>query len=83
MKNPALRKEKRYEPAPVIPLKQEGSILEWLESNNKIMYREEKEEKVNILPVSEDEEISELIEDDDDDDDDYEEQDSDVDDDLL
>jgi len=58
MKNPALRKEKRYEPAPVIPLKQEGSILEWLGSNNKIMYREEKEEKVNILPVSEDEEIS-------------------------
>ncbi|MGY6528735.1 MAG: DUF3134 domain-containing protein [Cyanobacterium sp.] len=82
MKNPALRKEKRYEPAPVIPLKQEGSILDWLESNNKIMYREEKEEKTHILPVSEDEEISELIEDDDDDDD-YEEQDSDVDDDLL
>ncbi|MBE9222492.1 DUF3134 domain-containing protein [Cyanobacterium stanieri LEGE 03274] len=81
MKNPALRKEKRYEPAPVIPLKQEGSILEWLESNNKIMYREEKEEKTNILPVSEDEEISELIEDDDDDDD-YED-DADVDDDLL
>ncbi|AFZ48275.1 hypothetical protein Cyast_2327 [Cyanobacterium stanieri PCC 7202] len=84
MKNPALRKEKRYEPAPVIPLKQEGSILEWLESNNKIIYREEKEEKTNIVPVPEDEEIAELIDGDDDDfDNDLDDDDSDVDDDII
>ncbi len=65
MKNPALRKEKRYEPAPVIPLKQDGSLLDWLDANNRIIYREEKEEtaeKVVGLGVPEDEEISDLIE---------------------
>lgn len=84
MKNPALRQEKRYEPAPVIPLKQEGSLLEWLESNNRIIYREEKEEKVILLPASEDEEISELIDGEDDDfDTDLDGNDLDEDDDLI
>ncbi|MBL1209059.1 DUF3134 domain-containing protein [Geminocystis sp. GBBB08] len=67
MKNPALRQEKRYEPAPVIPLKQDGSLLDWLDANNRIIYREEKEEKVVHLGMPEDEEISDLIEGDDDD----------------
>lgn len=82
MKNPALRKEKRYEPAPVIPLKQEGSILEWLENNNRIIYREEKEEKVTITPVPEDEEISELIDGEEEDFDNDLDNDNDLDDDL-
>jgi hypothetical protein len=82
MKNPALRKEKRYEPAPVIPLKQEGSILEWLENNNRIIYREEKEEKVIITPVPEDEEISELIDGEEEDFDNDLDNDNDLDDDL-
>lgn len=67
MKNPALRKEKRYEPAPVIPLKQDGSLLDWLDANNRIIYREEKEEKILPLGMPEDEEISDLIEGEDDD----------------
>jgi Protein of unknown function (DUF3134) len=67
MKNPALRKEKRYEPALVIPLKQDGSLLDWLEANNRIIYREEKEEKILPLGMPEDEEISDLIEGEDDD----------------
>ena len=57
MKNPALRKEKRYEPAPVIPLKQDGSLLDWLEENERIIYREE---KVPEKRLPEGEEISDL-----------------------
>ncbi|BAQ66423.1 DUF3134 domain-containing protein [Geminocystis sp. NIES-3709] len=67
MKNPALRKEKRYEPAPVIPLKQDGSLLDWLDANNRIIYREEKEDKIIDVDLSEEEEISDLIEGEDDD----------------
>ncbi|WP_330202923.1 DUF3134 domain-containing protein [Cyanobacterium sp. Dongsha4] len=62
MKNPALRKEKRYEPAPVIPLKQDGSLLDWLEANDRIIYREEREDRLVETTVTEDEEISDLIE---------------------
>ncbi|WP_017296326.1 DUF3134 domain-containing protein [Geminocystis herdmanii] len=84
MKNPALRKEKRYEPAPVIPLKQDGSLLDWLEANNRIMYREEKEDKIINLDLSEEEEISDLIEGEDDDfDTDLDELDIDSDNDII
>lgn len=84
MKNPALRKEKRYEPAPVIPLKQDGSLLDWLDANNRIIYREEKEEKILPLGMPEDEEISDLIEGEDDDFEvDLDEIDTDEDDDIL
>ncbi|MGF1541341.1 MAG: DUF3134 domain-containing protein [Pleurocapsa sp.] len=40
MKNPALVQEPRYEPAIVIPLKQEASLLDWLKANNRIIARE-------------------------------------------
>jgi hypothetical protein len=62
MKNPALRKEKRYQPAPVIPLTQDESLLDWLEANNRIIYREEKEYIVQDIDLPEEEEISDLIE---------------------
>lgn len=82
MKNPALRKEKRYEPAPVIPLKQDGSLLDWLDANNRIIYREEKEDKIMAVDLSEEEEISDLIEAEDDDfDTDLDDLDADLDDD--
>lgn len=67
MKNPALRKEKRYQPAPVIPLTQDESLLDWLEANNRIIYREEKDYIVQDIDLSEEEEISDLIESDGDD----------------
>ncbi len=50
--NRALTIQIRYEPAPVIPLKQEGSLLEWLDANNRIIYRED---KTQILVPVEDE----------------------------
>lgn len=46
-KNPALVQEARYEPAIVIPLKQEASLLDWLKANNRLIPREPAEtEKV-------------------------------------
>jgi hypothetical protein len=51
--NRALKIQIRYEPAPVIPLKQEGSLLDWLKANNRIIYREEK--LAEILPLEEEE----------------------------
>lgn len=44
MYNPSLRREPRYEPASVIPLKQDNSILEWLRSSGRLTARDEKEE---------------------------------------
>ncbi len=39
MKNYALRTEPRYEPARVIPVKRQQSLLEWLEQRNRIIPR--------------------------------------------
>ncbi len=69
MYNPSLRQEPRYEPAVVIPVKYDSSILDWLEANNRLIPREQEESKSSL---EEDEEISELMDVDDsyDDDDD-------------
>jgi len=85
MKNPALRKEKRYQPAPIIPLTQDDSLLDWLEANNRIIYREEKDNySFSDLELTEEEEIDDLIgvEEDDDFDTDLDNSDDD-DDDLI
>ena len=72
MYNPSLREEPRYQPAAVIPLKQDDSILEWLEATGRMLARETVDD--SYLDDGE-EEISELMVDDgtydlDDDDDD-------------
>ena len=59
MKNPALNQEIRYEPASVIPLKQESSLLDWLKANNRLIPREQKEKE--SLDNAEDPEIDELM----------------------
>ena len=71
MKNPALTQELRYEPASVIPLKQESSLIDWLQSNNRLIPREPKE-KASVND-SDDPEIDELMgsEEDFDEDDDF------------
>jgi phosphopantothenoylcysteine synthetase/decarboxylase len=62
MHNPSLRQEPRYEPAPVIPVNKDSSIIEWLEKNGRLTKRE-KEERELIL---EDElELSEFMDTDD------------------
>jgi hypothetical protein len=67
-KNPALVQEPRYEPAIVIPLKQDASLLDWLKANNRLIARE----PVEIEKIKADEDLDMLMdgEDDDFDDDD-------------
>ena len=60
MNNPSLRQEPRYEPATVIPLKQDTSLLDWLEQNNRLMPRESLESE-NEKYLEEDEEIAQLM----------------------
>lgn len=71
-KNPALIQEPRYEPAIVIPLKQEASLLDWLKANDRLIPREPQEvEKVKAeddLDVLMDGEDDDFIDDTDDDD---------------
>lgn len=71
MYNPSLREEPRHQLAGVIPLKQEASILDWLEQTGRLLPREEQADSF----LNDEEEISELMavddgayEDDDDDD---------------
>lgn len=71
MYNPSLRRTRRHEPADVIPLKQETSLLDWLEATGRLLARDSNDADFLI----DEEEISELmsVEDsgyDDDDDDD-------------
>lgn len=60
MNNPSLRQEPRYEPATVIPLKQDTSLLDWLEANKRLMPRESAESE-NEKYLQEDEEIAQLM----------------------
>lgn len=72
MYNPSLREEPRDQLADVIPVKQETSLLDWLETNNRLVARDSDDASF----LDNEEEISELMGvedsafDDDDDDDD-------------
>jgi hypothetical protein len=57
MHNPSLREEPRDQLAEVIPLQHETSLLDWLESNNRLIPREVSEDN----SLEEEEEISELM----------------------
>jgi flagellar biosynthesis/type III secretory pathway chaperone len=57
MYNPSLREEPREQLAEVIPLKQETSLLDWLETNNRLIARESHEDDL----YDDDEEISDLM----------------------
>jgi hypothetical protein len=57
MYNPSLRREHRNEPAAVIPIKQETSILDWLEDTGRLLARDDQED---TFPDDE-EEITELM----------------------
>ena len=69
-KNPALTQEPRYEPAIVIPLKQESSLIDWLKANDRLIPREPSEKE--SLDAAHDD-VSELLSDD------YEEEEEDFD----
>lgn len=57
MNNPSLREEPREQLAEVIPLKQESSLLDWLETNGRLIARETNERDY----TDDEEEISELM----------------------
>ncbi|MDJ0531474.1 MAG: DUF3134 domain-containing protein [Xenococcaceae cyanobacterium MO_207.B15] len=72
-KNPALSQEPRYEPAIVIPLKQEASLLDWLKANNRLIPRESLDKDQQDSPDDVDELLDneeDFVEDDDFDDED-------------
>jgi hypothetical protein len=70
-KNPALIQEPRYEPAIVIPLKQEASLLDWLKASNRLIPREpvevdklKAEDDLDVLMDGEEEDFVDDIEED-------------------
>ena len=62
MLNPSLRQEPRYEPASVIPVNRNTSILDWLSASGRLVSREkDKEEIISTDLLDEDVELSELM----------------------
>lgn len=57
MYNPSLREEPREQLAEVIPVKQETSLLDWLEANDRLLAREVQDDSF----LEDEEEISELM----------------------
>lgn len=55
--NPSLREEPRSQRAAVIPLKQESSILDWLENAGRLLERDDKD----LDFLDDDEEIADLM----------------------
>ncbi|NJL88131.1 MAG: DUF3134 family protein [Leptolyngbyaceae cyanobacterium SM1_1_3] len=54
--NPSLRQIPRDQPAAIIPLQQNASILDWLETTGRLIPRDPVE-----VPASDDEEITDLM----------------------
>ncbi|AFY75840.1 MAG: DUF3134 domain-containing protein [Hydrococcus sp. C42_A2020_068] len=72
MHNPSLRQEPRYEPASVIPLKKDSSLIDWLKATGRLIERETVEE-TEVSPAEDEIGIEDFIDVDDsiyDDDDD-------------
>lgn len=57
MYNPSLREESREQLAPVIAVQRETSVLEWLESTNRLLARDPSEKE----SADDEEEITELM----------------------
>lgn len=57
MYNNSLREEPREQLAEVIPVKQETSLLDWLEANNRLIARDVQDDSF----LDDEEEISDLI----------------------
>jgi len=58
--NPSLRQEARTQRAAVIPMQQESSILDWLESSGRLLARD----NADFDYLDDEEEINELMEND-------------------
>lgn len=60
MQNPSLREQPRHQNAPIIPSRQQSSILDWLEETGRLIPREPTEREL-LLDEEEMEEINELM----------------------
>ncbi|HTL88621.1 MAG TPA: DUF3134 domain-containing protein [Leptolyngbya sp.] len=58
--NPSLRQETRTQRAAIIPMQQESSILDWLESSGRLLARD----NADFDYLDDEEEINELMEND-------------------
>jgi Protein of unknown function (DUF3134) len=47
--NPALKQQPRYEPAPVIAVQRDTSILEWLEAQGRLIDRDDRDPAISAL----------------------------------
>ena len=47
--NPALKQQPRYQPAPVIAVQRNTSILEWLEAQGRLIERDDRDPAVSAL----------------------------------
>lgn len=62
MLNPSLRQEPRYEPAAVLPVTRNTSILDWLSATGRLVARDkEKEEYISTDLLDEEIDLSELM----------------------
>lgn len=74
MRNPALHEIPRSQPAAVIPLQRDASILDWLEKTGRLIAREtadlpeyaDEEEEINALMGADDGGFDDIDDDDDD-----------------
>lgn len=57
--NPSLRQEPRYEPAAVLPIIRDASLLDWLQETHRLIPREKEDPRLETL--NDDVEISELM----------------------
>ncbi|WP_013324653.1 DUF3134 domain-containing protein [Gloeothece verrucosa] len=80
MYNPSLQQEPRYEPAKVVPLPDEPSMIEWLTAQGRIIKRDPDEKQVSLEPQDIDllEIEGDYYDTDDTDDDDFEIEDDDT-----
>jgi len=60
MHNPSLQQQPRHQNAPIIPSRQQSSILDWLEDTGRLIPREPTEREL-LLDEEEIEEINELM----------------------
>ncbi|PSB01937.1 DUF3134 domain-containing protein [Merismopedia glauca] len=57
MKNPSLRQEPIYQSAPVLPLDQKTSILDWLEETGRLAARNDQDDRFSVA----EEDVAEIM----------------------
>lgn len=61
--NPALRAQPRHQPAPILPPRENASLLDWLEANGRLAAREPSESYADNFRETSSDELTEFISD--------------------